>query len=410
MSIVDLAAGHEVDRYVIEAPLGRGGMAVVYRVRHRQLGTEHALKLLTLPAPSIRDRLLQEGRAQAALRHPNIVAVTDVVEVHGAPGLVMDLVAGPTLAELLRRRELSIAQVDALGRGILCGVRAAHERGLVHRDLKPGNILLAAEGTALVPKIADFGLAKILGGPAGPALTRTGLAMGTPAYMAPEQIRNAKGVDERADLFSVGAVLYEMLTAERAFPGEDTFEVFSQVTSGRYRPIEELRPDAPSRMVEAVRRALEPDRERRVASCEALSELWTGGPEPASAPGGPWDPAVLSQARGAQPAGVESPAAPTPATGTWLDPVSSMEPPARAEPPAEEPSSLERSRPEPRLPQKGRPRRTSGGGLTEALVGTSVIGVVLLLLVGTAFVGFVCFVLLLAAGSDGLLYLPDTGF
>jgi len=182
---MQLEPGEVVDRYVIEQKIGQGGMAVVYRARHSQLGTLHAIKVLQVPALAIRDRLLLEGRAQATLRHPNIVNVTDVIDVHGAPGLVMELVEGPSLDDLLARVQLTIPQVDELARGILAGVAEAHRHGLIHRDLKPANVMLKPTGTGFVPKVTDFGLAKVLSADEGPGRTQSNVAMGTPAYMAP---------------------------------------------------------------------------------------------------------------------------------------------------------------------------------------------------------------------------------
>ena len=281
---MELQTGTVVDRYAVEGLLGQGGMAIVYRVRHQQLGTLHALKVLMLPAKSIRERLLQEGRVQARLRHANIVSVTDVVDVDGAPGLVMEYIPGPSLDDLLRQHDLSVEQADLIGRGVLEGVAAAHEVGLVHRDLKPGNVLLEVKKDRLIPKITDFGLAKILtDDEAGGSKTRSGLAMGTPCYMAPEQIRNAKGVDERADVFSLGAVLYELVTGRRAFDGDDTFEIFSAVTSGEYTPVRDLVPNAPDRMVEAIRKAMATDREERIQSVEELARYWADGTAPPTA-------------------------------------------------------------------------------------------------------------------------------
>ena len=273
-----LQPGRTVDRYVVEALLGQGGMASVYRVRHVQLGSLHALKVLTIPAQPIRDRLLQEGRVQAALRHLNTVTVTDVVEVDGAPGLVMEFIGGPSLDVLLNRHRLSLEQADALAVGIIGGVAAAHRHGLIHRDLKPANVLLAVTDAGLVPKVADFGLAKLLsddGGDAG-LRTRSGVAMGTPQYMAPEQIRDAKGVDRRADVFSLGVMLYEMVCGQRPFEGKDLLDIFNAVSSGSYVQPRTHCPDLPEHMVRAISGALVVDRDRRISDCDRLLAAWKG--------------------------------------------------------------------------------------------------------------------------------------
>lgn len=293
---MELTPGTVLERYTVDGVLGRGGMAVVYRVHHNQLGSPHAMKVLTLPTRAIRKRLMQEGRVQSALRHPNVVAVTDIVEVDGCPALVMEYVRGPSLSDFLSTCRPSRAQADALAEGILAGVSAAHEQGLVHRDLKPGNILLSIAGGTPVPKITDFGLAKVLGDPSDPATrTRSGIAMGTPAYMAPEQIRDASRVDHRADIWSLGAILYEIASGQRAFTGEDTMELFQAVCAARFTPLEAL-PKIPKRWSEAVAAALTVELESRAPDCAALTALWTGGGSDTwAAARGIWDQQTLFQ-------------------------------------------------------------------------------------------------------------------
>jgi serine/threonine-protein kinase len=271
---VDLSSGQVIGQYRVESVLGQGGMAIVYRVRHEQLGSEHALKVLTVTSKSIRARLLQEGRVQATLRHENIVSVTDVVTIGDAPGLVMELVKGPTLEDLLSHKKLLLDQVDLLAQGILRGVAAAHRQDLIHRDLKPSNILLELGHGRIVPKVADFGLAKVLDAGGGMSQTRSGVAMGTPHYMAPEQIRDAKSVDARTDVFALGAIFYEMVSGERAFPGEDMLTIFLAISEGKARPIREHCPDLPEHMAAAIEGALQIDRDQRIASCDALLALW----------------------------------------------------------------------------------------------------------------------------------------
>jgi serine/threonine protein kinase len=210
--------------------------------------------------------------------------VTDVVGVQGAPALVMDVIRGPSLEQNLLARRPTWGQADALGRGILAGVRAAHQAGRIHRDLKPANVLLEVEDDQVVPKVADFGLAKILDSQNGMD-SRTGVLLGTPAYMAPEQYRNAKGVDHRADIFSLGALLYELVTGMTPYAGTDIMELFDSIQGERYTPPRGLVSGLPERMDAAICKALSPLPDARPQSVDALLELWTGG---SVAPVGVW--------------------------------------------------------------------------------------------------------------------------
>lgn len=299
MNAADLTSGSVVDRYTISRVLGEGGMAIVYQVEHNQLGSQHALKVLTLASKQIRERLLLEGRAQATLRHPNVVTVTDVVDIGGSPGLIMEYIEGPSLDDYLESQSLTVEQVDALARGILAGVAAAHDAGLVHRDLKPANIMLSIATGGLQPKVTDFGLAKIVAQGEN-SKTRTGSTMGTPHYMSPEQIDDSKNVGPGTDIWALGAIFYEMLCGERAFPGDNLLAIFSAVNKGDYIPIGERVSGVPERMQAAIHAALERDIDKRPASVQELFSMWTGGEESmtVSAPAmGPWDASALSQAR-----------------------------------------------------------------------------------------------------------------
>jgi eukaryotic-like serine/threonine-protein kinase len=278
MEATALQQGSIVDRFTVEALIGEGGMAMVFRVRHNVLGTHHALKVLTLTSPQIRARLEREGQLQASMRHPNVVAVTDVLEIGGSTALVLELIDGPPLDAVLRARRLTLEEIDLLVPGILAGVAAAHHHGYVHRDLKPANVLLARTGTGLTPKVTDFGLAKVAAGspttaPGSGARTRTGSTMGTPQYMSPEQVRDTKSVGPASDVFALGAILYEMVTGRRAFDGPDLLDIFNAVATGRYTPVAELAPDAPDRVIAAIDAALRTDPADRPTVVE-LAALW----------------------------------------------------------------------------------------------------------------------------------------
>jgi len=271
---MSFATGSKLGRYTIQALLGQGGLAVVYRAIRDQDGTVHALKVLRLSTDALRRRLLREGQLQSALAHPNIVPVTDTIETFSACGLVMPLIEGPTLEALLGQHVLTLPQLDHLARGILSGVAHAHAHDVVHRDLKPANVLVDIRGPQPTPRVADFGLARLLGD--GEQLTRTGLAMGTPGYMAPEQIRSARRAGKAADVFSLGAILYTMVAGRPPFLSTEMGALLQAAESEAFPPLDEARLGARAPL---IHRALSAEPTARFADASALLAAW-----PASSP------------------------------------------------------------------------------------------------------------------------------
>lgn len=269
------------ERYVVESLLGEGGLARVYRVRHTQLGTQHALKHLFLSRPGLQERLLREGRIQARLQHPHVVRVQDVLDVDGQPGLLMEFVEGSSLHELLAAGgALSLEESLPLFAQVLSGVAAAHRQGVLHRDLKPANILLARAGQGWLAKVADFGLAKVTDDTESRGRTKAGVTMGTPGYMAPEQVVSATDVDRRADVFALGVVLYEMLVGKSPFGRGDEFTTLSETVRGSYAPLGERVEGCPEEVQEAVAKALKPEAADRFDSCEDFARtLFATRPE-----------------------------------------------------------------------------------------------------------------------------------
>lgn len=257
-------------RYRVESLIGQGGQATVYLARHEKLGSRHAMKVVAA-RPDARARILQEGQVQAALVHPNVVRVTDVVELGRALGLIMEYVEGPDLARVIQHRRLTLDQVDGVARAMLSAMVAAHDLGLVHRDLKPENVLMYEGPTGVVPKVSDFGLALRLDAPT--RQTPTGAVMGTPFYMSPEQIKNGRSVDHRSDLWAIGAILYELLSGRVAFDGDDLLEIFTKVDRASPPPLDG---DLPPRMVRTIDRALSRDPEERFLDARAMLAAWEG--------------------------------------------------------------------------------------------------------------------------------------
>jgi serine/threonine-protein kinase len=280
-----LTATYELDREI-----GRGGMGIVYKARDRRLKRSVAIKVLP-PELSfrseIRTRFLREAETAAQLSHPNIVPIYSVDERDGMVYFVMALVEGENLAVRLHQR--GALEADETRRILLEVARAldyAHERGVVHRDIKPDNILIQHDGRVMV---TDFGIARAVTEGSDARLTATGMAIGTPAYMSPEQSMGERQIDGRSDLYSLGVVGYQMLSGELPFEAQSTPALLVKHLSERPTPVDERRPDAPRDLARAVMLCLEKDPANRFPSAGALAvALETGEvpalPVPAAAP------------------------------------------------------------------------------------------------------------------------------
>lgn len=299
------------DVYEVKGRLGAGAMGMVYLVEHLGLGKEFALKMVDgtrgLDADAIA-RLRNEARIASAVEHENVVSLTHLGRAaDGNLFIVMERLRGEDLADRLARQRrdgesrgvppwLPDDEVRAIVDGVLCGLGAAHAAHVVHRDLKPGNIVLAATRAGVRPKIVDFGIGK-LRRPSHADLrgTAPGAIMGTPLYMAPEQARSSADVDERADLYSMGVVAYEMLTGRAPLEGANVLQLIARQATEAPRDPSELRPDLPSTVARHVLRALAKDPGQRFQSADEMREDWTRawqgarssapGPAPASAAG-----------------------------------------------------------------------------------------------------------------------------
>jgi serine/threonine-protein kinase len=268
-------------KYRVERVLGEGGMGVVVAAHHQGLDQHVAIKLLQPEVVGDRvaiARFVREARAAAKLQNEHVVRVIDVgVLDGGAPYMVMEHLDGMDLGALLKRRgALPIAEAVDYVLQALDALVDAHALGIVHRDLKPSNLFLARMPSgAPVVKVLDFGIAKSESSENGPpsrsALTTTDTIMGTPGYMAPEQVFSSKHVDRRADLFSLGVVLHELLTASRPFVGADTGDVLRAVLEDQPRPLRELRPDAPAELADVIARCLRRSPAERPPDAQTLA-------------------------------------------------------------------------------------------------------------------------------------------
>ena len=274
-----LTSGTKLGPYEIVAPLGAGGMGEVYRARDPRLGREVAIKVLPTSFSSDLDRLRrfeQEARAASAINHPSILAVYDVGTHEGAPYLVTELLEGATLRDRLASGPLSPRKAIDFAVQVAHGLAAAHEKGIVHRDLKPENIFICRDGRT---KILDFGLAKLSVPELGDATVTTmaldnqtavGVAMGTAGYMSPEQVRGEKA-DERSDVFSFGAVLYESLSGQRAFEGRTPADRASAILKEDPPDLLSARKSIPAALDRIVHHCLEKSPEQRFQSARDLA-------------------------------------------------------------------------------------------------------------------------------------------
>ena len=280
---MSLAPGTRLGTYQITGPLGAGGMGEVYRARDTRLGREVAVKVLPAAVSASPDRLARferEARTVAGLSHPNIVTLFSVEEEEGTRFLTMELVEGKSLDQVLTSGGLPLARVLDLAIPLAGALAAAHERGVVHRDLKPGNVMVTHDGWV---KVLDFGLAKIAS-EEGPELGATvgvtaapisgvGQVLGTVPYMAPEQVRG-ETVDARSDLFALGILLYELATGRRPFVGSTSADVSSAILRDVPPPVASLRADLPRDLNRIVSRCLEKNpKDRFQTARDVMNEL-----------------------------------------------------------------------------------------------------------------------------------------
>ena len=256
----------------ILGPLGKGGMAQVYRGVHEGLQREVAIKELDPSAAKNAEQLSRfkrESMALAGFRHQHIVTLYDLVEKNDGLYMVMELVDGPTLGELIKESPLPADAVAVIGLQLASALEHAHFHRVVHRDLKPGNVMISSWGDV---KLMDFGIAQQED---LDRLTRTGMAVGTPSYMSPEQVTGG-AVDPRSDIYSLGVMLYEALTGKRPFTGANPGEVFARVVSGTHPKLHKVSRKIPKALADVIERAMAKDPARRFADATALRRAFEG--------------------------------------------------------------------------------------------------------------------------------------
>lgn len=299
----------KIGRYQVVDRLGAGGMGVVYLATDPLLRRTVAIKVLPGQDDELRERFAREARSAASLRHHNVVTIFDIGEEEGQPFLAMEFLDGESMAELIRRQApLTVNRRLQLMIELCAGLGYAHRSGIVHRDVKPGNLMITNEGTL---KVLDFGLARITSEDTRTGLTRAGSILGTPHYMSPEQV-HGRAVDPRSDIFSVGLVLYELLAYRKAYAGDIAHVVLHNIVHEAPLPLQEVMPDIDPDLARIVDKAIAKDPDDRYQSLAALAaELERVRVRHAE----PSDTATLINARPRRGAGTPQPTSdePTPA-------------------------------------------------------------------------------------------------
>ena len=304
------AGGVVAGKYLLLHTLGSGGMGVVWAARHLDSGASVALKFLRTSQGAAEDvdclkRFLREARAAASVRHPNVVAIREVLELSdGRPVMVMELLSGESLrTRLARPPRLTLEEAAGILLPVVSAVGTAHAQGIVHRDLKPDNIFLSHDGGRPVVKVLDFGIAKVTR-PAeehashGHGLTGSGEVLGTPHYMAPEQVFGERDIDQRCDIWALGVILYECLSGIVPTKAANVGQVFKLIVAGGIKPLDSVLPQAPADITALVHRMLARRREQRPFDLNEIARVLHGYTQVAVPPFGPPQIPGLAPAEG----------------------------------------------------------------------------------------------------------------
>ena len=306
--------------YEIVRELGRGGMGVVYLARNKLMGRLEVLKVVggqLVERPGVRDRFLREVQSAAKLQHKNIVAAYSAVRLGESIVLAMEYIDGEDLAKMVKSRgPLPVVHACYFIYQAAVGLQHAHERGMVHRDIKPANLMFAREGKKGVVKVLDFGLAKVTSeGKADSGLTREGQMLGTPDYIAPEQIRDAQSADIRADIYSLGCTFYYLLTGGPPFHGDHLWDLYQAHFSMEAGPLNLVRPEVPVELAAVVAKMMAKEPRRRFQApgevAQALVPFFKKGSAAVRGANAEFSQAGQPDAKPAPPGAVSVPTRPT---------------------------------------------------------------------------------------------------
>jgi serine/threonine-protein kinase len=260
------------DRYRLVRKFAEGGIGEVWEAEHTALGTRVAVKFLQHSSPETTARFLREARVAASVRHQNIVHITDFGEDHGKPYMVMELLEGVSLAERLNERPApDLAELLRMMSLTLRGLAVVHDAGIVHRDMKPENIFLVTGPDGTFPKLLDFGISRSsIAGSGTTSMTHEGMILGTPDYMSPEQARGLPDIDKRTDVFSMGVILFELVTGRLPFVAQHVGDLIAMIATKDPPSPAELVPDISPSLREVIETAMSRDRERRYGDARAM--------------------------------------------------------------------------------------------------------------------------------------------
>jgi class 3 adenylate cyclase len=274
---MELVPGQRVERYVVINRMGAGRMATTYAIRHVTLNTHHALVVPNEPTTGLLRRMVAGAKIQARLRHASVVSATDVLDLGGVPALVLDHVEGPNLERFVMAHDLDEDAIDAVAHGLVEAVGFIHRNSVLHRHIKPKNVMVDVSGPSIIPRLTDFTLARQIGATEPIPRRRKPRVFGTPAFMSPEQTQDSDLIGIASDVWSLGCTLYYLTTGRYAFAQRDTESIFGAIRDGAFIPPRKHIPSMPGRWARAIEAALQVEQDARPDTAEAVGALWYEG-------------------------------------------------------------------------------------------------------------------------------------
>jgi class 3 adenylate cyclase len=272
---MELLPGARIERYTVISRIGAGRMSTTYHVAHGTLGTHHQLVVPNSRSKGLFRALVSGAKMQARLRHRGVISCTDVLEVEDLPILILDHVQGPTLEKFIQYHKLDEERIDGIASGLMDAVGFLHANSVVHRHLKPTNVIVDVSHDTYIPRISDFTLA--VKSDQTTTASKNKRVFGTPKYMSPEATIDSNAVDHRSDLWALGCMLYLLVCGEEAFDGGTNEQTFELIRSGRYIRVNKRNPSIPTRWARAIAYCLLVNQDDRMQSAQELADVWFKG-------------------------------------------------------------------------------------------------------------------------------------